>query len=54
VVRHLETSSSAAGWNEVTWQGRNDQGSLMSSGIYFARLVTDQGEAQMQRLVLLK
>ena len=54
VVRQLNVSSSNSGWNELIWNGRNEDGSLASSGVYFARLATDQNEAQVQKLVLLK
>jgi len=39
--------------SEVTWDGRDDLGNEVASGVYFARLVTSRG-ARTVKLVLLK
>jgi hypothetical protein len=41
------------GNNQVTWDGRNDQGSPAASGVYFVKVRTELG-ARMTRAVLLK
>ena len=38
---------------EVIWDGRDDKGEEVSSGIYFYKLKT-KGFSQMKRMVLLK
>ncbi len=42
-----------AGDNNVTWDGRNDQGSTVASGVYFVRVKTRLG-LRVTRAVLLK
>ncbi|MDH3196846.1 MAG: choice-of-anchor D domain-containing protein [Candidatus Krumholzibacteria bacterium] len=42
-----------AGVSEVRWQGRNDRGEAVASGVYFVRIRTALGE-QVGRAVLLK
>ncbi|MBK9337220.1 MAG: T9SS type A sorting domain-containing protein [Lewinellaceae bacterium] len=46
--------SAAAGPNTLTWNGRSDTGSWLSSGVYMVRLQTDMGSASkkvvLQRL----
>jgi hypothetical protein len=41
-VRQL-TEATAPGSQSVSWDGRNDQGMLLSSGLYFARLSSKEG-----------
>jgi len=36
----------------VTWDGRDETGAVVASGVYFARL--DAGRVLTQRMVLLK
>jgi hypothetical protein len=38
VVRRLVDQNFAAGPHEVTWDGRNDQGQAVASGVYLARM----------------
>jgi hypothetical protein len=41
VIRHLASDQMHfAGSHEITWDGRNDSGVLVNSGIYFCRLTT--------------
>jgi hypothetical protein len=40
-VRKLVDETQAAGYRTVTWNGKNDGGSSVSSGIYFIQLVVD-------------
>jgi hypothetical protein len=42
-----------AGWHEVSWNGRNDEGSAVSSGVYFYRLETDEF-IQSRKMLLIK
>jgi len=48
VVRHLGVTS---GRSEQTWDGRNDLGSEVNSGVYFCRL-TGSGQTASARIVL--
>jgi hypothetical protein len=53
-VRRLAAGSEApAGWHDLTIDGRNDGGSMLSAGIYFYRIVSVDGVAT-GRLVLLR
>jgi len=42
-----------AGTHEVRWNGRNQNGTLASSGIYYSRLITGQGRV-LKAMVLLQ
>ncbi len=37
-VRSMESGNKAAGWYDVVWDGRNDQGQIVSTGIYLTRI----------------
>jgi hypothetical protein len=52
-VRQLVHEDRPAGLSQLIWDGRNDNGSNLVSGVYFARLVTGS-VAKTHRLVLLK
>jgi flagellar hook assembly protein FlgD len=52
-VRTLAEESFDAGPQRVVWDGRNDAGAPVSSGVYFYRLVTG-GFSQTRKMVLLK
>ena len=52
-VRILVQEIQAAGSYQVVWNGRNDQGAPVASGIYLYRLSSTQ-EVQVRRLLLLK
>ena len=46
-----------AGRHTVTWDGRDETGRGVSAGVYFARLIADDGagrQATTQRLVLIR
>ena len=52
-VRALFSGPREAGHHELTWNGRDEQGLGVGSGVYLVRLVTTQG-ALTQRALLLK
>ena len=45
VVRTLITSEQAAQRYQVVWDGTNENGAAVGSGVYFARLQTTTGPA---------
>ena len=53
IVQQLIDTHASAGYHEVIWDGRDDRGRVLASGLYFYRLQTPQG-ALTRRLVLLK
>ena len=53
-VRTLHDGWLDQGRHEFTWDGRDDDGQALSSGIYLARAVSADGGAQMQRLTLVR
>ena len=53
-VKVLVSGVRSAGDHEVMWDGRNEMGGLVSSGVYFYRLRAGEGFSQMRRMLLLK
>lgn len=54
VVKRLAVQAGLEGWHEAAWTGRDDAGQRVPSGVYFARLLTDRGAGQVQKLMLIK
>ena len=56
--RHVATllggNTLAAGDQRLVWEGRNDAGRIQPSGIYLARLLTEDGFSAERHLVLLR
>jgi hypothetical protein len=50
-VRSERTSQLAAGWREIAFDGRNDAGRLLTSGVYFYR-VKAAGETITRKMVI--
>jgi len=53
LVRNLVQGLQPAGRHEVVWQGRDERGSEVASGLYFYRLTTEDGD-QVRKMTLLK
>ena len=53
-VTTLLSGQQDAGTHSAVWNGDNASGRPVSSGIYFAMLLTDKGESDTQKLTLLK
>jgi flagellar hook assembly protein FlgD len=53
LVRTLIDGYKPSGAGAVSWNGRNDQGQPMASGIYFYRM-TAPGFSEMKKMVLLR
>jgi len=53
-VRELHSGFLAAGEHAFRWNGRDDRGGEVASGLYFARLVGDGSEAQVKRMALVR
>ena len=53
VIRRLVDESLPAGRHTAIWQGRDDNGRGVASGVYFARLESSSGQ-DMTKLVLVK
>jgi len=52
-VRSLESSEMESGHHSLTWNGADDKGSVVSSGIYFYKLDTDSYSAT-KKMVMMK
>ena len=52
-VRHLYAGVQPSGEHAVTWDGRDDAGAALSSGVYHVRVAAD-GQSGTQKIVLLK
>jgi hypothetical protein len=53
LVRRLVAGTRAAGSHEIAWDGRNDGGIALPSGVFFAELESG-AEVQRQSLVILR
>lgn len=53
LVRTLVSGSVAGGRHQVTWDGTNERGGQVASGIYFAKFVSG-GHSAMKKMVLLR
>jgi hypothetical protein len=53
LVRTLANEVQPGGAHQVTWDGRNETGQQVASGVYFYQLVTE-GFSQTKKMVLLK
>ncbi|OQY29494.1 MAG: hypothetical protein B6244_03715 [Candidatus Cloacimonetes bacterium 4572_55] len=53
LVRTLADHEESAGFKSVQWDGRNDHGAQVASGLYFYRLETEDYQ-QTRRMLLLK
>lgn len=53
LVRTLESGFFPAGVNNTVWQGKNNHGQAVSSGLYFARLTLGR-QSEVQKMILLR
>lgn len=53
-VRTLVDGRQSAGFKTVIWDGRDDRGQRVHSGIYFYTLETSDGQKQTRKMVLIK
>ena len=53
IVRHLFHGRLRAGAHSVTWDGRNDPGMQVASGIYFSRVAYD-GSPLIGKIILIR
>jgi hypothetical protein len=53
-VRLLTEATFKAGYHEIVWNGLDDAGNRLSSGVYFYRLSTKGGFNQVKKLLLMK
>nr|MBC8450837.1 proprotein convertase P-domain-containing protein [bacterium] len=53
LVKTLVNGDETAGWHAVTWDGRDDNGGRVASGVYFARMQADEFTGST-KMVLLK
>lgn len=52
LVKNIENSKKIAGYHSIIWNGKNEKGTLVSSGVYFYRLKTDSYEETKQMILL--
>jgi hypothetical protein len=53
VVRHWENPAAYAGWHSVQWDGRDESGSEVASGLYLYRLQNEEFR-ETRKMILLK
>ncbi len=51
-VRTLVSELKVAGWHQIKWDGKNDQGRDIPGGVYFARLATAEGSRTIKITML--
>ena len=51
VIRILADGNFAAGFHSLRWEGRNDHGEKVQSGLYFYRLVTPKFSATRKMIL---
>lgn len=54
LMRTVADAAMGAGRHVMTWDGRNDQGSPVAAGVYFARLTTADGLRQTRKMTVLR
>lgn len=54
VVRQFTEEASGAGWMQIDWNGRDDRGASVPSGLYFLRADSASGRSETVRALLLK
>ena len=54
LVRTLVDADLPAGTHRITWTGRDDDGSMVGSGVYLCRLVTERAATSVGRILLLR
>lgn len=53
-VKSLVNSPLSPGQHEVLWDGHNDSGQVVGSGMYFYRIDTEDGQTETKSMLLLK
>ncbi len=54
IVRHLVQKKESVGEHSIIWDGRDDSGNGVGSGVYFCQLKTANGYSRTRKLLLLK
>jgi len=54
LIRTLVDGEQPAGIYEVYWNGKDDNGRLVTSGIYFYRIETNTGFRETKKTILLR
>jgi hypothetical protein len=52
LVRTLIDGRLEGGWREIAWNGRDDTGRSVASGVYFCRLATDRSTSAVKMILL--
>ncbi|MCD4820006.1 MAG: T9SS type A sorting domain-containing protein [Candidatus Cloacimonetes bacterium] len=53
-IKTLEVKNEKLGINEVVWNGKNENGKVVSSGIYFYNLILDSKVVDSKKMILMK
>ena len=53
-VRTLVSENKSAGYHSVTWNGTDNSGQQLSSGVYFYKLKTDGKSSRVKKLLFVK
>ncbi|NOR73950.1 MAG: T9SS type A sorting domain-containing protein [Draconibacterium sp.] len=51
-IRELVNEDKLEGTHSVVWDGRDENGSLATNGLYFCRIVKNEKETQMKRIII--
>jgi hypothetical protein len=54
IIRILDDSDKNKGFFRTTWDGRNENGNAVNSGVYFYRIETGTGKMETRQMIFLK
>ena len=54
LVRTLVSGRTPAGWHQMTWSGRSENGRRVADGMYFCRLRLEGGREVTRTMVILR
>jgi hypothetical protein len=54
LIQTIDNQFVDVGYNEIEWDGRDAFGDILSNGVYFYKIIIDDAEERIERLVVMK